>query len=137
MQSVIFSIFFLFISCSQQKVLNCNITNWEETGVNDVLNGLGGGQVDQWKNTCGPKFSQADQAIYLKGRTRGLKTFCTFKYGLKFGEAGMSYSDQCEGRAEKEFLRGFKLGQKNREKYRTQQEIDQRVKDLEEGRDFQ
>jgi hypothetical protein len=138
MQRTVFTFFILAItiSCSSTKKHQCHKINWEEMGKNDVLNGFSTKRNEYWKNSCPHKFNQEKQSLYLKGQKAGIEAFCTFEYGLKFGETGQKYQQVCPKKLEREFLKGYRLGLKNFDKHRTQKAIEQQVKDLEEGRDY-
>lgn len=62
------------------------------------------------KKDCSEYGAEANKDEYASGYTAGLKTFCTYESGIKFGYSGASYRDQCPKRLETEFLKGYRLG---------------------------
>ncbi len=58
------------------------------------------------------KLSKTEEvaAEYTKGRREGLKKFCTYKEGYKFGLKGGKYQNICPKRLEADFLKGYTIG---------------------------
>ena len=58
------------------------------------------------------KLSKTEEVVkeYTKGRREGLKKFCTYKGGHKFGLKGGKYQNICPKLLEADFLKGYNVG---------------------------
>ena len=72
-------------------------------------------------------FTEVKVQDFMKGYSLGIKEFCTKKSGYKFGEDGKEYQGTCP-QNERQFLFGYKIGQKVQEANVLESEL-RRAKD--------
>lgn len=83
---------------------------WQRIGQRDALNGKGPEHLSQYVNYCEKYQVKPDQKNYMNGYSLGLAKFCTYEYGLTFGEKGGKYLQTCDAETRDDFLKGFNIG---------------------------
>ena len=81
-----------------------------EAGYSDAVSGRTSSAFSYVK--CLKLSVEESQKEYERGRTSGLKVFCSYEKGYEFGESGKKYLGICPERSEREFLKGYKKGDK-------------------------
>ena len=80
-----------------------------EAGYKDAVNGE---KENYAKSSCLKLSAKPGQKHYIKGRTAGLKEFCTYKSGYQWGLHSQIYKDTCPAKTRIGFLRGYRAGDK-------------------------
>jgi hypothetical protein len=110
----------------------CASADWFTVGLEDGARGRAVERLGDHRRACSEHGVAPLADAYLKGRTEGLKSFCTFERGYSEGRAGHSYSGACPEPLARNFLAGYQRGhdqyELNRKLQSTQQQI-QRTKE--------
>lgn len=105
-----------FKGCSRlpKKDLRCDKKNWITIGKQTALKG----SLQKWPprryKSClmGRPVEQTWKTNFVLGYKKGLKAFCTKKWGLKFGLKGRLYKKNCPSSKASSFLKEYKKGLK-------------------------
>lgn len=89
--------------------------DWKAKGKQDGAKGKPPSTFATYKKECSEYGFKTELPEYAAGHLDGLKLFCDFDSGQKYGRAGNRYSGVCPAELEAEFLRGYKIGQKEYE----------------------
>ena len=81
---------------------------------------------------CGKFGIRADEAAYGAGRQEGLMLFCTAENGRRAGAEGKNYYGVCPANLEPDFMREFRIGQKERELSLREENLRAREQELNE-----
>ena len=106
-------IFFLILiaSCTTWTPKKCRENSWPVQGFEDAQRGLvAKEQIAQYQKACGADFKEEEK--YQAEYNKALEKFCTFDYGMTFGENGNNYHNTCVDKQEHEFLKGYLAGLK-------------------------
>ena len=97
---------------SQKKMseAECLSADWYVIGERDGGNGLQSTRFNKYVKDCTGYGVNPDLEEYSKGRTEGLKSYCTRVKGYSEGRNGRKYRFVCSDTAEEEFLKGHSLG---------------------------
>jgi hypothetical protein len=124
----------LSISCATMNKEQCQNADWFEVGERDGANGYSSDRIGAHKKACGEHGIQPNVVEYKKGRTEGLKAYCTYENGLLKGRNGYYYSGVCPSHLAPDFLRGYEIGQREYELKKREEELRKREQELEEKR---
>ena len=119
------------MGCSLMSKKDCETANWQSKGYSDAINGETANKFANYKNNCSEHGIKPDLDKYAKGRAMGLKKFCTYKNGYRFGLQGGYYKDICPATIETEFFKGYTLGKKEYQLEKREEEIKNRERRLE------
>ena len=92
----------------------CKSGAWEKAGKNDALAGRPKSHYKFQKKACARFEKEVNRSEYLNGFEIGLKSFCTYKSGYKYGLEGNEYHDSCPSTSEESFFKGYTAGKKQR-----------------------
>ena len=129
--SVLLLVIFLS-SCSNLTKKDCSTLNWHKQGINDGKLGMRKSLFVQHAAKC---LERPNREEYLKGRKKGLKTFCSEPGLYERGYSGGIYLGEC-GSLNSRLKDAYDLG---RETYREAEEIKEfqfRISELEEKLKF-
>lgn len=118
-------------SCTTLSKEDCQTMNWNERGTSDALQGKTSKVFADYTQTCSKHGIAVNQDEYAKGRTRGLRLFCTYENGQQFGREGESYNGVCPQKLETEFLKGYRMGKRE---YEIEQKEKEALRDMEASR---
>ena len=107
-------------SCSSMSKKDCETANWAALGQKDAEDGQTLDAFKRRENQCFEHGLLTDRETYLRGYNSGLKVFCTYEAGQKFGYSERTYGYQCPKTMETDFLRGYKLGKTEAERDRAE-----------------
>jgi hypothetical protein len=96
--------------CSTLSKKECLQGDWYGIGLNDGINGYGQERMDEHRESCAEHGQSVDHAAYQRGRSEGLKQFCTQANGYQQGSNGREYNDVCPTALKMEFLEGYHSG---------------------------
>ncbi|MEM7059023.1 MAG: DUF2799 domain-containing protein [Pseudomonadota bacterium] len=99
---------------SEQRLAECQATNWQNFGVNDGRLGVPATDRSEIFADCAELGHQVDIAAYQAGRTEGLQLYCTVENGYQVGYEGRRYDNVCPPSSEVDFLQGFNRGREER-----------------------
>lgn len=129
-RSLLAGILVLTSSCTSLSKEDCQNMNWHEKGKADGMNGKSTVEFSDYRSECSKHGIIPNQNEYAKGRSKGLESFCTYDNGYQAGLNGDSYGGVCPDTSEKEFLRGFNLGQREHQIKQKEEELAQREAEL-------
>ena len=113
---VLMSLFLGFLTgCITSRSIKrdyCRSIDTYKKGYLDVLNGKPAQSFNQEVQLCAEYEVVLNQEQYDKGRMDGLKQFCTYEKGYKFGLNARQYQNICPPEKEKDFLKGYEEGDK-------------------------
>lgn len=99
-------------SCLGMSQEQCLGTNWFEKGKIDAMQGEARSELLQYKKTCSVFNVSTDDEAYMRGRSEGLKIFCTYDSGYEHGRKVGNYRGVCPHAMEHDFLKGYYIGKK-------------------------
>lgn len=116
-------------ACSTMSKKDCETANWAALGKRDGVEGKTLDAYNRRETQCQEHGLLTEREKYISGYAEGLKIFCTYEGGQKFGYSGDRYDGQCRRHSEEEFLKGYKLGkaEAERDAYARQLEDEQRA----------
>ena len=100
------------ITSSSIKRDYCRSIDTYKKGYLDVLNGKPAQSFNKEAQFCAEYEIALNQDQYNKGRTAGLKEFCTYEKGYQFGLNAKQYHNICPQEKATEFLKGYEEGDK-------------------------
>ena len=100
------------ITASSVKRDYCRSIDTYKQGYSDVLSGKTAKSFNRESQFCAEYEIVLNQDQYNKGRIAGLKEFCTYEKGYKWGLDAKKYHNICPKEKEAEFLKGYKEGDK-------------------------
>ena len=98
----------------EQRLAECNATNWQQFGVNDGRLGVPATDRSEAFADCTEVGHNVDVAAYQAGRAEGLQVYCTVENGYQVGYEGRRYDNVCPPSSEADFLQGFNRGREER-----------------------
>lgn len=98
----------------EQRLAECQATNWQNFGVNDGRLGVPAGDRSETFADCAELGHSVDVAAYQAGRAEGLQVYCTVENGYQVGYEGRRYDNVCSPTSEPDFLQGYERGRKER-----------------------
>ncbi len=102
----------LISSCATLDKDECQTANWETIGYEDGLRGYEASRIGQHRSACAEYGITPNLAQYTQGRERGLRQYCRASVGYKVGVNGNRYLNVCPKGNERDFLMGYRYGQK-------------------------
>lgn len=96
--------------CSTLSKEQCQSGDWYQIGVVDGRNGKSSAILAEHEKACARYKIGVDAITWQRGRSEGLKDYCTPVSGFANGSAGKSYENVCTGRAGADFLTAYGLG---------------------------
>ncbi|SMF22096.1 Protein of unknown function [Alteromonadaceae bacterium Bs31] len=104
------SILVLLSACSGGvKPVNCNTNDWRELGQETALRGEAVRTLDKYKAQCAT-VGKNQQKLFLAGYKQGLKVFCSYEMGYKFGKENLVDQKICPSEMRSEFEKGYRKG---------------------------
>ncbi len=83
---------------------------WRSVGIGDALLGRANTHLKKHALSCNTYKIRPDSKEYYKGFQIGLKQFCTYENGLKYGKSGEDYKETCPRTSNHSFKKGFEVG---------------------------
>ena len=111
---------------------DCEMGNWKNEGKLDAMDGWPLSHFVKQKKACQKHGIEIDQTQYESGYNEGIKLFCTFKSGYRYGRKGGNYQDTCPANLEPEFFKGFVAGKKQRSVEDKLEEQQNQIKEQED-----
>lgn len=126
-------------ACSTMSEEDCANADWVALGERDGRYGEAQSKYDQRREQCA-KFGLAGSADdYDRGRSRGLRSYCTPEAGFDAGRNGRSYNGVCPAEAEGAFLSEYRIGKQlydlNAEVRRAQESYDNALNAIDDQRE--
>jgi len=121
---------FILLGCTTLTKEEYQTTNWFEMGKAAGVSGRPASSVSGYQQSCSKHGIQVNQKKYEKGRSEGLKLYCTYESGHSIGLSGKTYSGVCPAAAEGSFLKGFHFGRKEYELQEKERELQEREANL-------
>ena len=100
------SIVLLLAGCATLNEEDCRLGDWYSIGLQDGQQG-NKNRAAQYNKECAEYKVNVDLNEYKKGRTDGLKSYCTYENGVHVGEQNRSYNRVCPTDLAPEFLAGY------------------------------
>lgn len=98
--------------CATLDKDECRTANWETIGYEDGTRGFEASRIGQHRSACAEYGVSPNLAQYTQGRERGLRQYCRASVGYDVGVRGNRYLNVCPAGSEKDFLGGYRYGQK-------------------------
>lgn len=126
-------------ACSTMSEEDCANADWVALGERDGRYGEAQSKYDQRREQCA-KFGLAGSADdYDRGRSRGLRSYCTPEAGFDAGRNGRSYNGVCPAETEGAFLSEYRIGKQlhdlNAEVRRAQESYDSALNAIDDQRE--
>ncbi len=96
----------IFAGCATLNEEDCQLGDWYSIGLQDGQNGQKN-RASTYSKECSEYNVQVDLNEYKKGRSEGLKSYCTYENGVSVGEQNLSYGRVCPAGLASEFLSGY------------------------------
>lgn len=109
--------------CASMSPEECRTADWHEKGVRDGLHGEPRAYIEEHREACGKVGIVPNAALWERGRSEGIRQYCTPENGLNEGRRGASYQNSCPPELEGAFLDRYRAG-------RRAHEAEQRVERL-------
>ncbi len=100
----------LLSGCATLNEDQCRAGDWNGIGYTDGANGYTTARFGDHVKACEKFGIMPDQALYLRGRERGLPVYCTLERGFLVGRRGDTYQGVCPAPLEARFLSGYSDG---------------------------
>lgn len=104
----------LVSACSEMDATDCEFADWKILGIEDGAKGKSNEIFRDKFNECNKYGIKADREKYMLGWNQGIKQFCTTRNGFEYGKKH-EYKQTCPKELERQFLKGYKYGNKIRE----------------------
>ena len=98
----------------EQRLAECQATNWQKFGVNDGRLGVPASDRTATFADCSEVGHSVDVVAYQAGRAEGLQVYCTVENGYQVGYEGRRYDNVCPPSSEPDFIQGYDRGRKER-----------------------
>lgn len=98
------------ISCATLSKDECQTADWHQIGVIDGSKGREYHYIAKHNKACSEYGIKPDFDLYNKGRSEGLKFFCTREKGFKEGEINGANGSVCPPELKNAFLEGYQVG---------------------------
>ena len=92
--------------CASISQEECLLGDWYQIGLSDGQNGRSNRAADYSKD-CSEYQVKMDLKSYNKGRSEGIKTYCSYDNGVLLGQSNQRYSNVCPAELSSEFLSGY------------------------------
>jgi hypothetical protein len=102
----------LLIGCATLSKNECLQADWYEIGWRDGNMGKPRALFQEHADSCADYNVRPHRGDYFRGRTDGLKNFCTYDNGFSQGRYGKTYRYVCPPEYEAPFLAGYNDGRK-------------------------
>ncbi len=119
MKRSLFSRLFLLLSiglivsgCATLDKNECLVANWESIGYEDGTRGRQAAWIGKHRTACAKYGVAPDLALYTQGREQGLTLYCRANVGYREGIKGKTYQNVCPVESERDFLTGYRFGQR-------------------------
>lgn len=99
-------------SCTSLLKEDCQTMNVYDHGQSDALQGRPLDSFTASLASCDRCGAIIDPADYAKGWEDGVRTFCTYEYGQRYGRSGEFYRGICPQEDEFDFLKGYYEGKR-------------------------
>ena len=86
---------FALLACAPINENQCKAGNWEGIGLRDGANGRSETHVTNYVEECGKFGTAVDLNAWRKGRTEGLKSYCTLTNAENVGRNGRALRPVC------------------------------------------
>ncbi len=96
--------------CASLSRNECSSGDWLGIGMRDGANGHAEDRFVDHAAACVAHGINADREQWLLGREQGLERYCTARHAYNVGASRSNYAGVCAGRAEQDFLHGYRLG---------------------------
>lgn len=96
--------------CATMNKEECQALDWRTLGYEDGTRGHPASRISQHRQACDDYGVTPDLDAYQKGRTQGLKEYCTPANGYRTGVQGGSYGAVCPVELEHTFLNAYQSG---------------------------
>jgi hypothetical protein len=109
----------------------CQQANWQVIGLEDGASGHDLSYIGRHRESCAEHGVNPDLEQYTRGREEGLRQYCTYSRGHRFGSYGYSYSSVCQGEQYGAYREGYDRGNELYGQIQVLKiEIDDAAKDL-------
>lgn len=125
------AVFLIVSSCTTLSPEECLNMNWYEQGVKDGAKGHQAVWIEKHKQACKSSSVIPDRAQWLKGRQKGLKSYCTARNAYWIGRKGQGLSPVCSPAAEMQMRPALAHGVKY---HRISNEIEYLRRDIQDAR---
>lgn len=103
----------IFISgCASLSQSECISANWYDLGAQNALSGKKSNYVAEHTKACDEYAISPDFTLYKLGWLNGQSQFCNAASGWRFALKGGYYKNTCTRYNERDFLAGYRLGNK-------------------------
>ncbi len=82
-------------SCASLTEEECQVADWYDIGVTDGAEGRGTDRIEAHRRSCADIGVTPDLEAWLKGRTAGLRLYCTPEKAYRVGRDGRSIAEGC------------------------------------------
>ena len=113
----------LLNSCATMSKEECQKASWNLVGFEAAKNGNPKTHFNKVNQQCSEHGVTANKEKYIEGYKEGLVKFCTYESGRSFGYNDNAYEDICPSNLERNFLRGYELGQSKFQHEKVQREL--------------
>lgn len=93
--------------CASISQEECLLGDWYQIGLSDGQNGRSNRAADYSKD-CSEYQVKMDLKSYNKGRSEGLKTYCSYDNGVMMGQSNQRYTNVCPADLSSAFLSGYR-----------------------------
>ncbi len=83
--------------CATLSKDQCTVGDWRAIGKTDGEYGRSLDYFEKHKSACKEHKIKANTALYNKGRTEGLKSYCKIQHQINLGLQGIKYNPVCKG----------------------------------------
>lgn len=104
--------------------------DWYQRGKSDALSGKTAKAYAEDDKICRKNGITLHSETYIQGRADGLRKLCTEDGGERFGRDGGTYLKTCPPSLEAEFLKGYKIGQREFELAEKQKALEEKEQKL-------
>lgn len=87
----------LLAACATLDENQCRAGNWYDIGLNDGANGRSNDYIFEHAKACNEFGIAPKAAPWRKGRTEGLKQYCTVSNAYRIGQRGQHLNSVCSG----------------------------------------
>lgn len=118
------------LACSTLSKEECAQGDWYNIGLRDGQRGHSPTRVAEHAKACAEFGTRPDNAVYTRGHSDGLKTYCTPENGYQVGLNGEVYQQVCPANSSPAFLKRYRMGYRIYELRREVSGLDQRMQAL-------
>ena len=92
--------------CASISQEECVLGDWYQIGLSDGTRGEDN-RAASYNSECLQYQVKMDVNAYNRGRTQGLKTYCSYESGVSLGKENRGYNNVCPSNLASEFLAGY------------------------------